>query len=161
MVGRPNGGLVRGCKYDGIGLCRSLKEGYDSRVPEHEMSLGKRLLSATGILLLTPAVTFASGSTAFIPLLAIPTLMLVPALLFGNPGSSGPSDSDGGGGGGPPPEPPTPPAAPRGGIPLPDAEPSPRRVRDHASPGPTRVPRRRPAHEPTRSPVPARRGGHV
>lgn len=130
-------------------------------VPEPQFSLRKRLLSATGILMLTPALTFASGSTAFIPLLAIPTLMLVPALLFGNPdSSSGPSDSDDGGGGGPPPEPPAPPATPRGGIPLPDAEPSPRRMRDHASPGPIRVRQRRPTHEPRRAPAPARRGGH-
>jgi hypothetical protein len=68
----------------------------------------------------------------------------------------GPADSDGGGGGGGgsgPREPTVPPGAPRGGLPLPDAEQSRERIRDHDRPGRRRLGPRRPAREPERSPV--------
>ena len=87
----------------------------------------------------------------------IPSVVFVPALLYHRPGSSPPDAPDDDGGGGPGPEPPPArPTAPRGGVPLPDAEPSRRRVRDH-----NRVvfggPRlRRPAREPQRPPTPSR-----
>ena len=70
----------------------------------------------------------------------------------------GPSDSDdgGGGGGSGPREPDAPPDAPRGGIPLPDAEQSRERVRDHDRPGRRRLRPRRPAREPDRLPTPRR-----
>lgn len=91
----------------------------------------------------------------------IPAMMFVPALLYRRPGSSPDArddDDDDDRGGGPGPEPPPArPTVPRGGVPLPDAEPSRRRVRDH-----NRVvfggPRlRRPAREPERLPTPSRR----
>jgi hypothetical protein len=86
-------------------------------------------------------------------------ILLAPAVLFGDPGSSPGSDGDGGGGGGgPPPRPPVPPAPPRGGIPLPDAEQSSTRLRDHDRPARRRLVRRRPAREPRRTPAPARTG---
>ena len=92
----------------------------------------------------------------FMPLIAGPALMLLPAFLFRGLGPSGPSDGDGGGGGGPGPRP-QPPATPRGGfpIPLPDAQQSRMRLRDHRRPGFRRARIRRPAREPVR--VPARR----
>jgi hypothetical protein len=81
-------------------------------------------------------------------------ILLAPAVIFGDPGSSPGSDGDGGGGGGgPPPQRPVPPAPPRGGIPLPDAEQSATRLRDHNRPAPRRLTRRRPTHAPDRAPV--------
>ena len=87
----------------------------------------------------------------------IPAMMFVPALLYRRPGSSPDApDDDGGGGSGPEP-PPARPASPRGGVPLPDAEPSRRRVRDH-HPVVLGGPRlRRAAREPERPPTPSRR----
>jgi hypothetical protein len=84
-------------------------------------------------------------------------LVLTPAILFPPSGHSpGPPRGDGGGGGGDdPPEPPTDPNAPSGGLPLPDAEQSRERVRDHDRPRRRGVPLRRPAREPERWPTPA------
>lgn len=82
----------------------------------------------------------------------IPGLILVPALLYRRPGSSpDSSDDEGGGGSGPGPGPP-PPAPPRGGVPLPDAQQSRLRLRDHGRRvlGVRRA--RRPAREPARAP---------
>ena len=92
---------------------------------------------------------------AFLPLLVGPALMFIPAFLFRGMGpSSGPSDGEGGGGGGRGPDRPhEPPATPRGGIPLPDAEQSRVRLRDHNRPGLRRPPIRRPAREPQRVPA--------
>jgi hypothetical protein len=61
----------------------------------------------------------------------------------------GHDDDDGGGPGTRPPEPS---GSPRGGIPLPDADPWPVRLRDHASRRP-----RKPMRAPGRHPVPAHR----
>jgi hypothetical protein len=75
---------------------------------------------------------------AGINLLGLVYLLLVLAVVFlpmilgrggPSPGQSD-SDSDGGGGHGPP-RPPAPPDAPRGGIPLDDAEPAGVRLRGH------------------------------
>jgi hypothetical protein len=87
--------------------------------------------------------------------LTIPGLMLVPALLYRKPGPS-PDSSDGEGGGGPghpPPGPPARPTPPRGGVPLPDAEPARIRIREHGRRvlGGRRP--RRPVREPERRPV--------
>ena len=80
-------------------------------------------------------------------------LMLVPGLLYRGSGSSpDPPDSDGGGCNGPGP-PPSSPDAPRGGIPLPDADQASARVRDHRPPKFNDLKRRRPAHEPRRAPA--------
>ena len=82
--------------------------------------------------------------------LAIPAVILLPALLYRPsgppPGSSG---DDGGGSGREPPSPP--PTRPRGGIPLPDAEQAGFRVRDHNRPRLTQPGARRP-HRPAREP---------
>jgi hypothetical protein len=67
--------------------------------------------------------------------------------------------SDGGGGHGPS-HPLAPPTGPGGGLPLPDADPAPVRLRDHerlADHHPR--PQRRPAHEPERPPVRTARTG--
>ena len=68
--------------------------------------------------------------------------------------SDGPSDEDGGGGSGPD-RPPGFPEPPRGGVPLPDADPSRVRVRDHTSPRPPYLTRWR-EREPERESVPGR-----
>jgi hypothetical protein len=83
-------------------------------------------------------------------------LVLTPVILFPPSGQSpGPPGGDGGGGGGgdDPPEPPTEPPAPSGGLPLPDADQSRERVRDHDRPRRRRVPLRRPSREPERRPA--------
>ena len=79
------------------------------------------------------------------------SLILVPALLFRADSSPSSSSDDDGGGTGPPESPPPDPGA--GGIPLPDAEQSSQRVRDHVRPK-RRWLRRRPAREPERNPRP-------
>ena len=89
--------------------------------------------------------------------LTIPGLVLVPVLLYRSPGSSpDSSDDEGGGGRGPGSPPAPPPRAPRGGVPLPDAEQARMRLREHGrrvwdARRPRRV--RRPAREPDRPPV--------
>lgn len=79
-------------------------------------------------------------------------LILVPALLFRESESSSGSSDDGGGNGAGPREPP-PPEPGAGGIPLPDAEQSRERVRDHVRPK-RQWWRRRAAREPRQAPVP-------
>ena len=76
-------------------------------------------------------------------LLGVIGLILVPGVLYDRVSSPpGPSESDGGGGSGP--EPPLPsPDAPRGGIPLPDAEQARARRRDHTGGQARTAPRRR------------------
>jgi hypothetical protein len=101
----------------------------------------------------------ANGFGALAVIMAIAGIMLARRLF--SPGwrlPPGPADSGGGGGGGGsrPREPNAPPDAPRGGLPLPDAEQSRERVRDHDRPGRRRLRPRRPVREPDRSPV--RRG---
>jgi hypothetical protein len=90
-------------------------------------------------------------------LLVIPALILVPILLYRPAGPPpGPSGDDDGGAR-PEPSPPAPPR-PDGGIPLPDAEQSRTRVRDHSRPRLTERGPRRPTREPSRTPhrVPVR-----
>jgi hypothetical protein len=84
----------------------------------------------------------------------IVTIMLVPAWLFGaSPSSSGPSDDGGDGGDMDPPQPPGPRGAPRGDIPLPDADQARERLRDHGRPDRRGIPPRRHAPEPEHVPV--------
>jgi hypothetical protein len=87
-----------------------------------------------------------------VPLFAIPALFIVSGLLFGaRRRPPGQADDDGGdGGSGPPFDPPDPPL---GGPPLPDAEPSRGRLRDHDRPARTWRARRRDRAHPVRTPV--------
>lgn len=94
--------------------------------------------------------------SAALVLLAIPTLMFVPALLYRNSGYPPSSGEDDGGGGPGPDPPPSRPTPPRGGIPLPDARPARARIRDHNRPKLTDRRLRRPAREPGRRRAPAR-----
>ena len=80
----------------------------------------------------------SAPQVAGINILGLVYLLLVLAVVFlpmilgrggPSPGQSD-SDSDGGGGSGPP-RPPAPPDAPRGGVPLDDAEPARVRLRGH------------------------------
>ncbi|HZU39503.1 MAG TPA: hypothetical protein VE992_00545 [Solirubrobacteraceae bacterium] len=81
-------------------------------------------------------------------------VLMLPALRegWGSPPPSG-SDSDDGWGRGPGRPPLAPPGSPRGGLPLPDAEPARVRLREHGRLA-ERLPRRerRPAREPVRRP---------
>jgi hypothetical protein len=80
-------------------------------------------------------------------------LMFVPGLLYRPPDRSpGPSESDGGGGTRPK-QPPPSLDGPRGGVPLPDADQARARVRDHQRPKFADRKRRRPTHEPRRTPA--------
>ena len=98
----------------------------------------------------------AKAFGAVVVVLVIAAIMLARRLFFpGWDSPPGPSDNDGGGGGGSGPrEPPAPPGAPRGGMPLPDAEQSRQRVRDHDRPDRRRLRPRRPSREPERMPSP-------
>lgn len=85
--------------------------------------------------------------------LLIATLALAPVFCYQTFGSvQSSSDGDEGGGSGPDPPPP-PPGPPRGGPPLPDAEPARTRRRDHSRSS-QRVSRRRPAVKPARRRAP-------
>lgn len=90
-------------------------------------------------------------------LLAVPALLLAPALLYRPSGPPpGPSADEGGG---PGPEPPPPaPTRPGGGIPLLDAHQALARVRDHNRPRLAARRLRRPGREPAREPVRVRAG---
>ena len=87
-------------------------------------------------------------------------LMLVPGVLYARvTPPPGRSDSDGGGGSGPD-EPWPSPDAPRGGIPLPDAEQARARMRDHTGSQPRTPLRRRAGRRRARRPLdPASREG--
>src|SRR5581483_7612708 len=100
------------------------------------------------LVAVTPAGS-KRGVMAALGLLAVPTLMVAPVLLYRRPGPSSDSGEGDAGGGGPD-APPPPPPVPRGGIPLPDAEPAGVRERDHDRP---RLADRRPLRP---SPVPER-----
>lgn len=111
---------------------------------------------AIGMLVLVsllPALVVVLG-LGMLPFLLMPIIILLAGILFRDqaspPGSSGPE----GGGGDEPPEPDQPPDVPRGGLPLPDADPARGRLRhhrDHDRPG--RIPgrSRRAGREPART----------
>ena len=122
-------------------------------------------LAALFVLMVTSprfAQAAANGFGALAVIMAIAGVMLARRLFsphWRRP--PGPADSDGGGGGGGgsgPREPTVPPGAPRGGIPLPDADQSRERLRDHDRRRRRRLTPRRPAREPDRSPVAPLRG---
>jgi hypothetical protein len=119
------------------------------------------------LMIVSPALArvAANGFGALAVIMAIAGIMLARRLFSPHwRPPPGPSDSDGDGGGGGgwgPREPAAPPSAPRGGLPLPDAEQSRERKRDHDRPRRRRLRPRRPAREPDRSPArrPARPNG--
>jgi hypothetical protein len=80
-------------------------------------------------------------------------VLLPRRLLYPPPdGSGGGAEDDGGGGGrGPQPRPRSP-DGPRGGLPLPDADPAQARIRDHRRPALGRLRPRRAPHGPERAP---------
>jgi len=82
-------------------------------------------------LLLLPVLSLATGSVMFVPLFALPAMFIISGMLFGG-GDTPPDrpDSDDGGGWGPR-GPSSPPDAPSAGPPLPDADQSRLRARDH------------------------------
>ncbi|HUJ34505.1 MAG TPA: hypothetical protein VLW51_04795 [Solirubrobacteraceae bacterium] len=142
-------------------------------MPERRPSVAVRIsLFALLVVLLSPlaalfvlmiaspafAQAAANGFGALAVVMAIAGLMLARRLFSPHwRPPPGPSDSDGGGGGGSAPrEPPAPPTSPRGGLPLPDAEQSRERIRDHDRPARRRLRPRRPAREPSRVPAPRR-----
>jgi hypothetical protein len=140
-----------------FGLCLGalgLAPGRSDRKPHFWVRLGAVALLPAGVLSIASAVLpiwRMQAVTMLLGLLAVPTLVLLPALLFRPsgppPGSAG--DDDGGSG----PEPPPPaPLRPRGGIPLPDAEQAHARVRDHIRTPLIKRPGRRSAPEPARDP---------
>jgi hypothetical protein len=113
-------------------------------------------LIAGCLVLLVMAVTprgSRPGAMQGLSLLALPALMLAPALLYRRPGPSSDSGEDDGGGRGPD-APPSPPPGPRGGLPLPDAEPASVRRRDHTAARLTDPRPRRRSREPERAPTP-------
>lgn len=110
-----------------------------------------------GCLVVLAVAASPRGSTGaamgVLGLLALPALMLAPAMLYRRPGPSSDSGEDGGGGRGPD-APPSPPPAPRGGIPLPDAKPASVRRRDHNAARISDRRLRRPSREPEPAPNP-------
>lgn len=112
------------------------------------------LIPGAGLVIAT-ALTPVWTAQALMPLylLAIPVLMLMPALLYRPSGPPPGQSGDDGGGPGPDSPPPPPPRRPRGGVPLPNAEQARARVRDHVRPRLTSRRPRRPAREPVRKPV--------
>ncbi len=150
-------------------------------MPERQPSVAVRIsLFALLVVLLSPlaalfvlmvafprfAQAAANGFGALAVIMAIAGIMLARRLLSPRwrPPPPGPSDSDGGGGGGSGPrEPDVPPRVPHGGLPLPRAEQSPERMRDHDRPKRPRLRPRRPVREPDRSPAPRvpHRPGHA
>jgi hypothetical protein len=152
-------------------------------MPERQPSVATRIsLFALLFVLLSPLAALfvlmvaapafsqkaANGFGALAVAMAIAGIMLGRRLLSPpwRPPSD-PSDAEeggGGSGGSGPREPTVPRGAPRGGVPLPDAEQSRERVRDHDRATRRRLRPRRPVREPNRSPaprVPQRHGGRV
>jgi hypothetical protein len=112
------------------------------------------------ILAIAGALTAgATGQRTLLQPLLLVAVMLAPALLPSKvlyppppPPPSGTDDDDGGGGRGPR-QPPKAPEGPRGGVPLPDAEPARVRIRDHGRPALVRSRPRRAGHEPGHTPA--------
>ena len=139
-----------------------------SQMPGRESKLAVRLtvlllvlfgpmIAVIGLFTLVPSIGDAIAKLLglFSGVWLMSALLLSPAILFPPSGQPPAPPGGGGGGGEDPPEPPTEPSAPRGGLPLPDAEQSLERIRDHDRPARRRVPVRRPAREPQRMPAPA------
>jgi hypothetical protein len=106
----------------------------EARVLRLALILFGPLLGVIGLAVLVPTLadSTARGLFMFALIWLFCSLLLTPAILFPDSGSPPGSEGGGGGGGGDdPPEPSLPPNAPRGGLPLPDADQSRQRVRDH------------------------------
>jgi hypothetical protein len=121
-------------------------------------SVPTRAAVLVGIVLL-PFLSLALGTAMLVPLLLMPALFVIPAILYrggGGPPPDRPDGDDGGGGG---PRRPDPPEVPPGaGPPLPDADQARARTRDHTRGRLAAAPTRRGApREPTRRRV---RTGH-
>lgn len=132
---------------------------YAHCIPRGPQSIAVCLFRLMPILiLLTLTRIFVPGGAVLLPYLLILAVLLGPALLprailypeHGSP--PGRSDADDSGGQGPP-EPRTPPGAPRGGLPLLDADPARIRVRDHGRLDLVPPRKRRAAREPEHTPV--------
>ena len=115
------------------------------------------LVGVIGLAVLVPTLADSTARGLFMLALIwlFCSLLLTPAILFPDSGSPPGSDGGGGGGGGgdDTPEQSPPPNAPRGGLPLPDADQSRQRVRDHRRGASRRSLPRRPAQEPQRGPT--------
>jgi hypothetical protein len=126
------------------------------RRPNSRSRVLVRCLSAPGLVLLIVLVAPEQLAVPLGWMTLIIAMFVIPALscrrLDAPPDSS---DEDGGGGGSGPDPPSGSPESPRGGIPLPDADPSRVRVRDHSAPKTRRLKRwreREPGRSPTREP---------
>ncbi len=105
-------------------------------------------------LVLSVALVAPQAAVALAWLMLMAAFIVVPAVSCLGPDSlPGASEEDDGGGSGPD-RPPVSPDPPNGGVPLPDADPSRTRLRDHGSPRIRYVTRWR-SREPERGPVPA------
>ena len=145
--------IVFGVSFAALGVAAGPS---NQRRPHFWVRLLLAPLIAGCLVLLVMAVTpkdSRRGVLQALTLLALPALMLAPPLLYRRPGPSSDSGEDDGGGSGPD-TPPSPPPAPRGGIPLPDAEPASVRLRDHTAAGLSERRARRPSREPERAPTP-------
>jgi hypothetical protein len=120
-------------------------------IPERPQRAATRLVWLLPIVLI-PSLVLILG-LGFLPFLLFPAVMLAPAFLVRDDESSpGGADVDDSGGHGPP-QPGPSHDAPQGGIPLPDADPARRRVRDHDRPVRVSPRRRRTAREPADAPT--------
>ncbi len=158
MIGRP--GLLVGAGADGAawsGRC----------IPSSEVRNFATYTKGSGVALFERHPACVSGRehsarSELIELLCLSCLLavlLIPALLGRSSSPPGPSDSgsdDGWGKGRRGPF--TPPNAPRGGLPIPDAEPARVRLRDHDRLTGPAVRERRPAREPAPARKPVRSG---
>jgi hypothetical protein len=113
--------------------------------------LGCVVLPASIVFVALVAPAHTTAGFAWLMLMA--AFIVVPVSLSdGSESPPGPSDEDGGGGSGPD-RPPRSPGPSGGGVPLPDADPSRTRLREHgATTGIRRVKRRR-SREPEREPA--------
>lgn len=117
-------------------------------------------LGFVGVVLSAPVFAVARMTSvlpehmigAVLLVFAIAALLVGPFFCYRPVSSRGSSESDGGGGSRREPPPPEP-SAPRGGIPLDDAEQAKLRIRDHNSPRFSRSGERRPAREPGHTPA--------
>ncbi|HET8980941.1 MAG TPA: hypothetical protein VFN87_22500 [Solirubrobacteraceae bacterium] len=106
-------------------------------------------------------VLIVIDGSQMLPLLIVPAAILFAGVMARwRPSPPGPPDSSDGGGGVPL-NPRVPPLLPNGDLPLPDADQSSRRRRDHSGPSRASRRQRRPAREPSRRPArePVRVGG--
>lgn len=157
--GRPNSTRAAPCA-DVSRAAAHRRPCYADNIPSGPQRIASCLLRLLPVVILLALTRiFVPGGAMLLPHLLILAVLLGPALLpraILYPQPPGRSDADDGGGPGPP-EPPTPPDAPRGGVPLLDADPTRIRVRDHGRLDLVPSRKRRAAREPDRTPVRAPR----